>query len=55
MRNAIVHDGFWLDTRQIDKLCWKIEFDLREEEAQARLEEMEHRTWTGSCSNGFPI
>ena len=29
--------------------------DLREVKAQAHMEEMEHRTWIGLCSNGFPI
>ena len=55
VQNMIVHDVLNLDAKQVERLCWKMEVDLREEEAWAYLEELERRTWTGASPNTLPI
>ena len=41
VRNVIIHEKFKLDSRQVEQLCWKNNFDMHEGKARARVEIME--------------
>ena len=36
-------------------MCWKIDVDLREEEARVRMEQMDRQTWMSTMANGYPF
>ena len=55
IKNAIIHDGFGLDARQIERLCWKTDLDVREEETRVGIKLIERQTWSRTSVNGFYI